>query len=225
VKSGENGVVAGSKRRGALHLLTRCVAEENTSNAGKAAAAAAPPRGRREFVLNSSSVLVLGGLFGMESVGAAPRPAGLGLKKYGDIVTLGVCPTTPNCVSTAEEMNDDSHYIPPWTYNPEDGRGIRKPATQAQAMEELVEVVTNTDCDGFKVNIVKRLSDYLYVEYTSPKLGYIDDVELFFPPGELSRVEYRSASRAGKDDGGINRKRIKALRVALQKKGWKSIGF
>jgi hypothetical protein len=34
-----------------------------------------------------------------------------------------------------------------------------------------------------------------------------------------------SASRVGESDGKINRKRIKAIRVELQKKGWKSIGY
>lgn len=37
--------------------------------------------------------------------------------------------------------------------------------------------------------------------------------------------EYRSASRIGESDGDINRKRIKAIRQALQKKGWESVGF
>ncbi len=35
----------------------------------------------------------------------------------------------------------------------------------------------------------------------------------------------RSASRIGESDGNINRKRIKALRLELQKKGWKSVGY
>ena len=35
----------------------------------------------------------------------------------------------------------------------------------------------------------------------------------------------RSASRIGESDGKVNRKRIKAIRVELQKKGWKSIGY
>ena len=54
--------------------------------------------------------------------------------------------------------------------------------------------------------------------------GFIDDVEFFFPP-DKPQVEYRSASRIGESDGNINRKRIKALRQALEKKGWQSIGF
>jgi uncharacterized protein (DUF1499 family) len=38
-------------------------------------------------------------------------------------------------------------------------------------------------------------------------------------------VEYRSASRIGESDGDINRKRIKAIRLELQKKGWRSSGI
>lgn len=38
-------------------------------------------------------------------------------------------------------------------------------------------------------------------------------------------MEYRTASRIGENDGNINRKRIKAVRELLQKKGWRSTGF
>ena len=34
------------------------------------------------------------------------------------------------------------HFVPPWTYNPEEGRGRKKPATKEQAMAELKEVVS-----------------------------------------------------------------------------------
>ena len=54
---------------------------------------------------------------------------------------------------------------------------------------------------------------------------FIDDVEFWFPGGGKTNVEYRSASRIGESDGDVNRKRIKALREELQKKGWKSVGF
>lgn len=183
------------------------------------------PRSRREFVLNGSSALVLGSL--LDSLVDNSRPAGLGLHKYGDIITLGLCPPKPNCVSTAEDLNDDSHFVPPWTYNPQEGkgdRGIKNPVSQKQAMEELVDVVTNTDCEGYEVNIVTRLDDYLYAEYKDPKLGFIDDVEFFFSPG-ASLVQYRTAARVGEKGGETQRKRVKALRVALMQRGWKSVGF
>ena len=177
--------------------------------------------------------LVLGGLFDgvLGSEGSQERPQGLGLHQYGDIVTLGLCPPVPNCVSTAEDLNDDSHFVPPWAYNPQEGRGIRNPATPEQAMEELVDVIQNTDCDGYETNVVTKLSDYLYVEYKSPRLGLVDDVEFFFVPepegsSSLSRVDYRTAGRANAPKSAeTQRKRIKTLRLALQKKGWKSVGF
>lgn len=56
-------------------------------------------------------------------------------------------------------------------------------------------------------------------------LQFIDDVEFYFPPGDRSVVEYRSASRIGESDGNINRKRIKAIRQALEKKGWATTGY
>jgi uncharacterized protein (DUF1499 family) len=146
---------------------------------------------------------------------------------------LSLCPPSPNCVGTADEFNDSLHYVPAWTYTDEEKiarSGAEATRTSAaQALEQLVDVVNTTDCDGFEATIVERKNDYLRVEYKSPFFGFVDDVEFWFPADtekQKSRVEYRSASRLGQSDGDANRKRIKALRVALQKKyGWKSVGF
>ena len=92
-------------------------------------------------------------------------------------------------------------------------------------MQELVDVVERLKPDGFTPKIVKRTEDYLYVEYESPTFGFIDDAEFYFPEGEFPRVEYRSASRVGESDGKVNRGRIKAIRQALETKGWASVGF
>ncbi|XP_059067203.1 uncharacterized protein LOC131067406 isoform X2 [Cryptomeria japonica] len=139
--------------------------------------------------------------------------------------SLALCPATQNCISTAEELNDLSHYVPPWNYNPEDGRGRKKPASKQQAMSELLEVIKTTKPDNFMPQIVEKNDDYVHVEYESPILGFVDDVEFWFPPGKRPIVEYRSASRLGNYDFDINRKRIKALRLALEKKGWESVGY
>lgn len=81
----------------------------------------------------------------------------------------------------AEELNDPTHYVPPWTYNPEEGRGRKGPVSQAQAMEELVSVVSELQPDNFTPTIITKNADYLYVEYQSPTFGFIDDVEFWFP--------------------------------------------
>ncbi|KAI8467803.1 MAG: hypothetical protein J3K34DRAFT_429293 [Monoraphidium minutum] len=178
---------------------------------------------RRQVLLKSVNVGVIAAVF---TWGAVDRPTNLGIIDYGGGArTLGLCPPTPNCISTAEELNDIGHYAPPLTYNPQDGRGSKKPATQEQAMGELVEAVKALKPDKFTPTILKQTDDYLYVEYESPTFGFIDDVEFFFVPGEFSRVEYRSASRIGESDGQVNRKRIKAIRQALERKGWASVGF
>lgn len=92
----------------------------------------------REVLLSSINVGVLGSLF---TWGAVARPKNLGLQTVGKALfsspfftcfyyketihawaaavgpstkTLGLCPTTPNCISTAEEANDEAHYVPPW---------------------------------------------------------------------------------------------------------------
>merc|ERR1719313_2197453 len=156
----------------------------------------------------------------------SPRPSGLGVTDYGSgVKTLGLCPATKNCISTAEAANDMNHYVPGWNYAPEDGRAMREQVSQSQAMAELKEVVLSTNPDKFTPTIVQETEDYLYVEYESPTFGFIDDVEFWFPGGGKTNVEYRSASRIGESDGDVNRKRIKALREELQKKGWKSVGF
>eukprot|EP00197_Chlamydomonas_leiostraca_P002707 CAMPEP_0202858814 /NCGR_PEP_ID=MMETSP1391-20130828/1183_1 /ASSEMBLY_ACC=CAM_ASM_000867 /TAXON_ID=1034604 /ORGANISM="Chlamydomonas leiostraca, Strain SAG 11-49" /LENGTH=225 /DNA_ID=CAMNT_0049537775 /DNA_START=20 /DNA_END=697 /DNA_ORIENTATION=+ len=181
---------------------------------------------RRELVLNSvnlGAVAVLGSIL---SIGASPRPGNLGIQDYGGgVKTLALCPSSPNCIATSEEANDPTHYVPPWTYNPQDGRGRKNPASQEQAMDELVAVVERLKPDGFEPKIVRRTPDFLYVEYTSPIMGFIDDVEFWFKPGGNARVEYRSASRIGESDGNINRKRIRAIRQELEKKGWASTGY
>ena len=102
------------------------------------------------------------------------------MQDYGQFKTLALCPKTNNCVSTAEEANDENHFVPTWTYNPEDGRGRRKPASKQQAMSELVEVVKNSKPDNFTPSIIKQTDDYLYVEYVSPTFGFVDDTEFYF---------------------------------------------
>jgi hypothetical protein len=77
-----------------------------------------------------------------------------------------------------EEMNDPDHFVPAWTYNPEDGRGRKGPISREQAMAELAEVVGSIKPDKFEPKIVKQTADYLYAEFQSPTFGFIDDVEV-----------------------------------------------
>jgi len=63
--------------------------------------------------------------------------------------------------------------------------------------------------------IVDSRTDYLYVQYTTPWLKFVDDVEFWFDPIN-NVIQVRSASRIGRSDLGANRQRIDALRGRLE---------
>lgn len=172
--------------------------------------------GRREIILRSSEIAVLGAIFHFSGA----KPDYLGVQKNPP--ALALCPATKNCISTSENTSDLTHYAPPWNYNPEEGRGSKKPISKETAMEELLQVIKSTKPDKFTPHILEKKDDYVRVEYESPIMGFVDDVEFWFPPGKKSIVQYRSASRLGNFDFDVNRKRIKALRLELEKKGWSS---
>jgi len=81
------------------------------------------------------------------------------------------------------------------------------PATIAQ-IKAIVEGM-----DGAKV--VKSEPGYLYAQFTTRLMKYVDDVEFWFDPA-ANVIQVRSASRVGRGDLGVNRKRIEAVRAALQ---------
>jgi len=80
------------------------------------------------------------------------------------------------------------------------------PATIAQ-IKAIVEGM-----DGAKV--VKSEPGYLYAQFTTKLMKYVDDVEFWFDPA-ANVIQVRSASRVGRGDLGVNRKRIEAVRAAL----------
>ena len=62
--------------------------------------------------------------------------------------------------------------------------------------------------------IVKGDADYLYAQYTTPLMHFVDDVEFWYDP-VAQAIQVRSASRIGESDMGVNRKRVEAVRAAL----------
>ena len=62
--------------------------------------------------------------------------------------------------------------------------------------------------------VVKSERDYLYVQFTTPIMKFDDDAEFWFDPAN-NVIQVRSASRVGRSDFGVNRKRIEAVRAAL----------
>lgn len=124
------------------------------------------------------------------------RPSDLGVKDK----RLLVCPTSPNCVSSQAEKNDQRHYIEPINYS----------VTRVEALRLLKEYLLSQR----RVEVITVESSYIYVEAKSKTVGFIDDVEFYLP--ELDGVIHiRSASRVGYSDRGVNRARIEKVRKDL----------
>jgi uncharacterized protein (DUF1499 family) len=112
---------------------------------------------------------------------------------------------TPNSVSSQTDlwpqhaMRDDARIAPLALK----GSG---PATIAQ-IKRIVEAMP-----GAKV--VDSRDDYLYVQFTTRWMQFVDDAEFWFDPA-AGVVQLRSASRVGRKDFGVNRARIEAIRTQL----------
>ncbi len=109
---------------------------------------------------------------------------------------------SPNAVNS--QATGGYHQIAPLGYN----------GTSEPAMAALKSIVESTP----RTSIVEERADYLYAEFTSRVLGYVDDVEFYFPPNEPV-IHVRSASRLGYRDYGVNRKRIEDIRAKLAAAG------
>jgi uncharacterized protein (DUF1499 family) len=83
-------------------------------------------------------------------------------------------------------------------------------ADGAQTIQRLRSLVEATP----GAQVMKAGSDYLYVQYTTKWLRFVDDAEFWFDP-VAQRIQVRSASRLGEGDLGVNRARIEALRQRL----------
>jgi uncharacterized protein (DUF1499 family) len=126
------------------------------------------------------------------------RPADLGVRDG----KLKAAPTSPNCVSS--QALDATHAIAPLAYK----------GTAEAALKAVAEIVRATP----RTRIVSQTNDYLYAEYETALMGYVDDVEFWLPPGEKI-IHVRSASRLGYSDLGLNRKRVEDIRQRLAAAG------
>jgi len=114
------------------------------------------------------------------------------------IRTLAPCPSSPNCVST--QAQGEGHSIAPFRY--------RK--SRAEAKEALREIIRSLP----RTKLVEEDESYLHYEFTSLLLRFVDDVEFVFDD-EAKTIHFRSASRTGYGDLGVNRARMEQVRVLV----------
>lgn len=144
------------------------------------------------------------GLVGLTSPGAAWAVAGGSIFHFsGDRpTTLGIesghlrpCPASPNCVSS--QGPDPEHLVEPLVFE----------GSARQAMQTLKQVIDDSE----RAEVLRSDENYLYAEFTSKWMGFVDDVEFYFD-NQAKQVEVRSASRLGESDLGVNRQRVETLR-------------
>jgi uncharacterized protein (DUF1499 family) len=66
--------------------------------------------------------------------------------------------------------------------------------------------------------VVRSEGEYLYAQFTTPLMKFVDDVE-FWADAKAGVVHVRSASRVGHGDRGVNRARVEAIRAKLAAAG------
>lgn len=113
---------------------------------------------------------------------------------------LAACPATPNCVNSQALASDSQHAIAPLPLSND------APTTMAN-LKQVIQAMPRT-------KIVKETNDYLYVEFASKLMGFVDDVE-FYLDNDTKTIQVRSASRLGESDLGVNRQRIEEIRSKL----------
>ncbi len=126
---------------------------------------------------------------------ASPMPDNLGVENG----RLAPCPDSPNCVST--QATDEGYGIAPITYNGE--------TAVAQA---AILAILQADP---QFTIITDTPTYIHAEAQTAVWQFIDDVEFFFDEAD-SLIHFRSASRLGYGDGGINRRRMEEIRTEFQ---------
>lgn len=123
---------------------------------------------------------------------AGKRPTNIGILSG----KLAACPGTPNCVNS--QSQDAQSKIAPLAYN----------STPNEAMAKLKTVIGDME----RTKIITETDNYLYAEFTSKLMGFVDDVE-FLVDDQAKVIQVRSASRLGESDLGVNRQRIETIRA------------
>ncbi len=112
---------------------------------------------------------------------------------------LSSCPDSPNCVLSQDA--DETHLISPIVYDTD----------LNTARESLLKILTVVP----RTQVVEQTDDYIRAQSESRLMGFVDDLEFYFPEDEQV-IHVRSASRLGESDLGVNRRRLEQIRFAFQ---------
>lgn len=100
----------------------------------------------------------------------------------------------PNCVST--QTNNEAKKVQPLSYNGDAKEYIAKVAKVISSMNGA--------------DIKQQTDNYVYAVFTTKIMHFKDDVEIYLDD-ESKTLNFRSASRVGYSDLGVNKKRYDAF--------------
>lgn len=119
------------------------------------------------------------------------------LKQY----RLEACPDSPNCVCTLG--NVEEHAIAPYRYR--------------KTLDEAKSVLKQVFSERSRTKLVQEEEAYLHYEVKSLLFRFVDDVEILFDDASKT-IHFRSASRTGYYDFGVNRRRMEDVRSLVEDK-------
>jgi uncharacterized protein (DUF1499 family) len=153
------------------------------------------------FVIYLLLALIVGvflaGQFGLLS---GKQPSNIGVNNE----RLKPPSTTRNSVSSQAALHPDHAQLQYASIEPLP----LKNGNVANSMQTLVSVLKSMP----NIMIVDAKPDYIYAHSRSRVLKFVDDVEFWVNPTK-GVIDVRSASRLGREDFGVNRQRIEAIRA------------
>jgi len=112
---------------------------------------------------------------------------------------LKPCPESPNCVSTQTQQKSKQMDPIPFALDPKEVLKIIK---------SVIENLSNT-------HLEKESPSYLHYTFKSKIFRFTDDVE-FLIDAEQKLIHFRSASRTGYSDMGVNKKRMTEITAGIE---------
>jgi uncharacterized protein (DUF1499 family) len=83
----------------------------------------------------------------------------------------------------------------------------------ADARQRLLDIIEEMP----RTRLVEAAPTYIYAEFRTPTFRFVDDVE-FYIDEDANVIHFRSASRLGYSDMGLNRRRMEEISRAFEER-------
>ena len=110
------------------------------------------------------------------------------------------CTSKPNCVNSMASRGNKEHYVAPLIID--------------KTRKDIIEIAAEVLKKWKRTTIIEQTNSYLHAEVKSALFGFVDDLEVYLPSGS-DQLHFKSASRVGYSDLGVNRKRVEQLKKEM----------